>query len=249
MAKVMNDYVKTAEAIKEGKNIVVKRVYKKDGSTVEIYASNATQSNWEYMGQQDGFENESDFNEADSESADIELESNSRVDLLVENYKTWKDDDLSPNIFIDKNSAIQKYMDEVLESNIYKFLGSMRTSNGSYSNSYLKGLGRLAEFQYAKDVIRALHGKLTIPFRDVKRLFDLPMKMNSWKDLKTNKSMDSDMKGKVQALKALHKGNSGVVTKGLRAIKQNKPLPKGLSERDIRNLTIIMLSKYKKGKK
>ena len=31
---------------------------------------------------------ESDFNEADSESADIELESNSRVDLLVENYKT-----------------------------------------------------------------------------------------------------------------------------------------------------------------
>lgn len=249
MAKVMNDYVKTAEAIKEGKNLVVKRIYRKDGSSVEIYATNATQSNWEYVDEPVDFENESDFNETDSEQADMELESNARVDLLLDNYKTWKDDDLSPNIFIDKNNAIQKYIDEALESNIYKFLGSMRTSNGSYSNSYMKGLGRLAEFQYAKDVIKALHGRLTIPFRDVKRLFDLPMKMNSWKDLKTNKNMDSNMKGKVRALKALHKGNSGVIAKGLRAIKQNKPLPKGLSERDIRNLTIIMISKSKKGKK
>ena len=60
--------------------------------------------------------------------------------------------------------------------------------------------------------------------------------------------MDKNMKEKVRALNELHKGNSLKVIKGLKAIRQGKELPKGLSKQDVRNLTIIMLSKYK-GKK
>lgn len=57
--------------------------------------------------------------------------------------------------------------------------------------------------------------------------------------------MDKNMKDKVRAFKALHKGGSQLIEKGIRAIKQNKPLPSGLSKRDIRKLFIIMIANKK----
>lgn len=62
--------------------------------------------------------------------------------------------------------------------------------------------------------------------------------------------MNKEEKGLVRFLKQLHGGNSNALVNAIKDIKHGRELPKGVSELDVKKLSIIMLSKYKKkGKK
>ena len=60
--------------------------------------------------------------------------------------------------------------------------------------------------------------------------------------------MNKNEKGLVKFLRDLHSGNSQALVNAIKDIKHNRPLPQGVSELDVKKLSIIMLSKYKKRK-
>lgn len=81
--------------------------------------------------------------------------------------------------YLNKNFLTANYTFQTLESDIYKYFLTLENQSG-YGNSYMKGLGKMLGLQYANELTKALRGKLNaIPFKDLKTMFNLPLKMNS----------------------------------------------------------------------
>lgn len=248
MAKVSTNWTKTAEAIKQGKSVMVKTVYKKDGSTTDIYTDDSPDNDFVYLGSAEDEEPEPELDIEDTSEDTIE-QNLDNANTLVETYNEAKEDG---RYYLDEDDTasgvLMKYYSEMLGNHTFIYLRMLKADNTS-NWGYFKGLANTAGLKYAKEATKAFTSKLSIPFRDAKRLFDLPYKMNSWKDLKVNKQMNKEEKGMVRFLKKLHGGNSNALITAIKDMKHGRELPKGISELDIKKLSIIMLSKYKKGKK
>lgn len=247
-AKVRTNWVKTAENIREGKNLMVKTITRSNGSTVDIYTPDGDSDNdFKYLGVADDDMPEP---EIDIDDIDDDIETNRiNSEAIVETYNEVKD---QGRYYLDEDDEasgiLMKYYDEMLGNNTYQYLNMLKNSDRTSNYGFMKGLARTAGLKYAKEVNKAFTSKLNIPFKDAKRLFDLPYKMNSWKDLKVNKQMNKNEKGLVKFLRDLHSGNSQALVNAIKDMKHNRPLPKGVSELDVKKLSIIMLSKYKKRK-
>ena len=247
-AKVRTNWVKTAENIREGKNLMVKTITRSNGSTVDIYTPDGDSDNdFKYLGVADDDMPEP---EIDIDDVDDDIETNRiNSEAIVETYNEVKD---QGRYYLDEDDEasgiLMKYYDEMLGNNTYQYLNMLKNSDRTSNYGFMKGLARTAGLKYAKEVNKAFTSKLNIPFKDAKRLFDLPYKMNSWKDLKVNKQMNKNEKGLVKFLRDLHSGNSQALVNAIKDMKHNRPLPKGVSELDVKKLSIIMLSKYKKRK-
>ena len=249
MAKVSTNWAKTAEAIKQGKSVMVKTVYRNDGSTTDIYTDDSPDNDFEYLGSAEDEEPELELDFEDT-SEDIIEQNKDNMEALAETYNEVKEDG---RYYLDEDDTasgvLMKYYSEMLGNHTFTYLRMLKADNTS-NWGYFKGLAKTVDLRYAKEVTKAFTSKLSIPFKDAKRLFDLPYKMNSWKDLKVNKQMNKEEKGLVRFLKQLHGGNSNALVNAIKDIKHGRELPKGVSELDVKKLSIIMLSKYKKkGKK
>lgn len=249
MAKVSTDWIKTAEAINQGKGVMVKTVYKKDGSTIDIYTDDSPDNDFSYLSsaEDETPEPELDIEDTSEDTVEQNLDN---ANTLVETYNEVKEDG---RYYLDEDDTasgvLMKYYSEMLGNHTFTYLRMLKANNTN-NWGYFKGLANTAGLKYAKEATKAFTSKLNIPFKDVKRLFDLPYKMNSWKDLKVNKQMNKEEKGLVRFLKQLHGGNSNALVNAIKDMKHGRELPKGVSELDIKKLSIIMLSKYKKkGKK
>ena len=246
--RVRTNWVRTAEFLKEGKNVMVKTVTRNNGSTVDILTFDGdSDNNFTYLGSAD---NDIPEPELDTTDIDDDIETNKvNSEVLVETFNEAKDqgrwylDDDD-----DASGILMKYYDEMIGNITYQYLNMLKKSDRTSNYGFMKGLARTAGLKYSKEANEAFTSKLNIPFKDVKRLFDLPYKMNSWKDLKVNKQMNKNEKGLVKFLRDLHSGNSQALVNAIKDIKHNRPLPQGVSELDVKKLSIIMLSKYKKRK-
>ena len=88
-AKVRTNWVKTAENIREGKNLMVKTITRNNGSTVDIYTPDGdSDNNFEYLGVADDMpEPELDIGDMDD---DIET-NKANSEVLVETFNETKD--------------------------------------------------------------------------------------------------------------------------------------------------------------
>ena len=158
---------------------MVKTITRSNGSTIDIYTPDGdSDNNFEYLGVADDDmpEPELDFNDMDD---DIET-SKVNSEVLVETFNEAKD---QGRYYLDEDDdaggVLMKYYDEMLGNSTYQYLNMLKRSDRTSNYGFMKGLARTAGLKYAKEANKAFTSKLNIPFKDAKRLFDLPYKMNS----------------------------------------------------------------------
>lgn len=254
------DWEKTAKLKERGQYGVVYIFKRKDGSTYEDLFTEAPSSTMEYISP---FEEDVDKDDTELEIDDLETDipqvNKEDMETLVSLYKRDNDEDTQYLDEDDKSYGIwMKYKEGMAANqsfNLMYELNRLRNSgvdveNGPGKYSIMRGMARSMGLNYAKQVTEIFQQKLNIPFKDAKALFDLPYKMNSWKDLKVNKQMNKEEKGLVRLLRTLHYTKSNALINLYKTMTKGKPLPTGISELDLKLLSGILLSIYKKkGKK
>ena len=158
---------------------MVKTITRSNGSTVDIYTPDGDSDNdFKYLGVADDDMPEP---EIDIDDVDDDIETNRiNSEAIVETYNEVKD---QGRYYLDEDDEasgiLMKYYDEMLGNNTYQYLNMLKNSDRTSNYGFMKGLARTAGLKYAKEVNKAFTSKLNIPFKDAKRLFDLPYKMNS----------------------------------------------------------------------